>query len=104
MGRHRPALQGRLLADARGRSRVDSVKTVRQFLASWARRFLPLLAVPILLLIVLPLPVWIKVVAVLIGVFFTLLEHFLEWVVIPWRQRRREGAQPIERHQPPPAC
>jgi hypothetical protein len=52
------------------------VKTVRQFMASWARRFLPLLAVPILILIVMPWPVWIKLVAVLSGVFFTLLEHF----------------------------
>lgn len=68
------------------------MKTVRQFLASWARRFLPLLAVPILILIVLPLPVWIKVVAVLSGISFTLLEHFLEWVVIPSRKRRREAA------------
>jgi hypothetical protein len=79
------------------------VKTVRQFMASWARRFLPLLAVPILILIVMPWPVWIKLVAVLSGVFFTLLEHFLQWVVIPWRRRRREGSQPIERHQPPQA-
>ncbi|HEY9263634.1 MAG TPA: hypothetical protein VIP82_15740 [Microbacterium sp.] len=79
------------------------MRSVRQFLASWARRFLPLLAVPILILIVLPFPMWIKVVAVLSCVFLTLLEHVLEWVVIPWRKRRREGAQPMERHQRPPA-
>lgn len=74
---------------------------MRQFLASWARRFLPLLAVPVLILIVQPWPVWIKVVAVSSGVLFTLLEHFLEWVVIPWRKRRREGAQTMEPHEPP---
>lgn len=59
------------------------------FLRSYARRFVPLLALPVVIICFMPWPVWIKACSIAFGISATLVEHYVEWVVLPRRQRAK---------------